>query len=142
VALADVAYANGASHTLMQKLQGRVDLMKLTAFGAWNTAGNTLGVVIAQACAAVDGDGDANRRFMAHHLIEDWGYQTVVRHQTQRWLNETIGRNDPTPEHVESTRIYIAAHLAEFVDKVRIGYRLGEVRLPWARTFEVDFELM
>lgn len=141
VALADVAYANGASHTLMTLLKGRIDLAALTAFGAWNTAGNTLGVVIAQACAALGGDREANRRFLAHRLIEDWGYQTVVRHEARRWLTETSGCGEPTPATLEALRGQIAARLGAFAADLKLGYVPGAVRLPWGRTFEVDFDL-
>jgi hypothetical protein len=141
VALADVAYANGASHTLLKLLENEIDLKRLTAFGAWNTAGNTLGVVIAQAYAAIRGDHDANRRFLTHHLVEDWGYQTIVRRDTQQWLTETTGSGEPTMFNLDETRAFIARRLREFADRLKLGYTLGEVRLPWARTFEVDFDL-
>lgn len=141
VALADVAYANGASHTLMELLRQEIDFGALTAFGAWNTAGNTLGVVIAQACAAIDGDVDANRRFLAHRLIEDWGYQTIVRHETRRWLKASSGNEELTPETLEAAQLYIAERLEAFAAELRLGFTPRAVWLPWGRTFEVDFDL-
>jgi hypothetical protein len=135
VALADVAYANGASHTLIRLLPAN-DLRRLIAFGAWNTAGNTIGTVVAQAAAAIDGSIDANASFLAHRLIEDYGYQTLVRPQVRAWLRETTGRAEPTDANLAQTAAYIAERLPAYLDR-----RAVRVRLPWSRTFEVDFDI-
>ncbi|MFY7950910.1 MAG: DUF4127 family protein, partial [Armatimonadaceae bacterium] len=86
-----------------------------------------------------------------HRFLEDWGYQQLVRRvvrleNTRRW-----GRHDPDPEsavEVEDTASRIESGLRECLDRLRgigIGAGLdlvpGSVRLPWRRTFEVDFEL-
>ncbi len=48
VALADVAFPNGAEEALMRELRhGDLQLHRLLSFGAWNTAGNTLGSTLA-----------------------------------------------------------------------------------------------
>jgi hypothetical protein len=140
VALADLAYANGASHTLLQALSQHIDLLHLTAFGAWNTAGNSLGTVVAQACAALDGDAAANRRFLAHRLIEDWGYQTIVRHDLRAWLRQTTGHSEPTPDNLEAVTAWTAARLGAFAAEHGLPCRPDNVALPWGRTFEVDFD--
>ena len=87
VALADVAYPNGSDPLLMERLlmpHATLNLARLAAYGAWNTAGNTLGVVVAQAfCAGLVGDNmdrsAAQQKFLAHRFLEDWAYQAVVR---------------------------------------------------------------
>ena len=46
VALADIAYPNGAERRLWTLLQG-LPLARLASYSAWNTAGNTLGSAVA-----------------------------------------------------------------------------------------------
>lgn len=138
VALADVAYANGASHTLMQALPTP---LQLTAFGAWNTAGNSIGTVVAQACASLGGDETANRHFLVRRLVEDWGYQTIVRHDLRDHLRQTTGSSEPSGENLAQTCAWIAERLSAFLTQLNTPYRLNNVILPWKRTFEVDFEL-
>jgi len=140
-ALADVAYANGASHTLLRALAQQGDLLDLAAFGAWNTAGNSIGTVVAQACAALGGDTAANRRFLAHRLAEDWGYQTVVRHDLRAHLRQTTGSSEPAPASLAEIAAWTAARLNAFLAEQQLPCRLGAVTLPWGRTFEVDFDV-
>ncbi|HML21456.1 MAG TPA: DUF4127 family protein [Aggregatilinea sp.] len=147
VAVADVAHANGADAALIERLRARVPLDRLAAYGAWNTAGNTIGTVVAQACAAlyeVSPDQQAaQRRFLAHRFIEDWAYQRVVRDEIRDWLDAESKRREPSPDLLDATRARIeaqlAAKLADLPDFE--GLALRNVRLPWDRTFEVDFDL-
>lgn len=136
VALADVAYANGASHALMLCLIENQCLALLSAFGAWNTAGNTLGTVLAQACL-----GD-NRMFMAHRLLEDWGYQTVVRYELRAWLMATHRTIAFEESQMESVIIWAKQALQRFSEDYHLGITLETVRFPWRRTFEIDFDLV
>ena len=53
VVIADVAYANGAEERLIKLLLAQIDVTKLAGFGAWNTAGNTLGGAIASGVIAL-----------------------------------------------------------------------------------------
>lgn len=159
VALADTAYPNGSDPLLMECLfsrTARLDLEKLAAYGAWNTAGNTLGVVIAQAfCAGLIG-GDAGRTaaqktFLTHRFLEDWGYQTVTRRAAREEAARLWGRREPDPaSDAEQARLcaFIEARLAEQLQVLQahgVGLGLylvpGSTRLPWRRTFEVDFML-
>ena len=159
VALADVAYPNGSDPLLTALLlaQGApVALGRLAAYGAWNTAGNTLGVVIAQAaCALLVGDdagrAQAQRVFLAHRFLEDWGYQTVTRREARAESERRWGRRDPDPDdpaRLSSLSLFIEGRLSARLSDLQArgigeGLRLapGSTRLPWRRTFEVDFRL-
>jgi hypothetical protein len=151
VAIADVAYPNGADPALVDLMLAGLDLPSLAAYGAWNTAGNTVGSVVAQAFAAALADGPAGRaaheRLLLHRLVEDWGYQQLVRAQARAWLHAGTGHHDPrTPEAVAATAARIEASLNVVIanlDGFAGRYRIapGSARLPWGRTFEVDFEL-
>lgn len=159
VALGDVSYPNGADPLAMELLLGSdspVNLAGLASFGAWNTAGNSLGTTVAQAVALwVAGDSAdkaAQNIALAHHFLEGWGYQTEVR-KLARAKNRELGWNqDPDPTSAEQqsvtcTSIYegLQPRLARLQER-RVGAGLsilpGSVALPWKRTFECDFTLV
>ena len=159
VALADAAYPNGSDPLLMSLLlePNRMDLAHLAAYGAWNTAGNTLGVVVAQAfCAGLVGeDADraaAQQKFLAHRFLEDWAYQAVVRREARTEAERLWGRREPdadSPEEQAQLCAFIEARLNEYLRALQVhgvGINLqivpGSVRLPWRRTFEVDFDFI
>jgi hypothetical protein len=150
VALCDVAFPNGADDVLMNALDKRGLLGKLSAFGAWNTAGNTLGTVLAQ-CAAVvrkaEGGGmkaEENRQFTFERILDDWFYQSRVRSRIEKTARDNgaspLDLQDQT-ETVEAqarrelrvyARLVAARHFGSTLEKC-------EVSLPWQRAFEVDF---
>lgn len=151
VAIADVAYPNGADPALAELLLAGLDLPALAAYGAWNTAGNTVGAAVAQAFASALADGPAGRaaheRLLLHRLVEDWGYQRLVRAETRAWLRESTGRPEPaTPATAAVTCARVEASLGALIGRLpgfagRYRIAPGSTRLPWGRTFEVDFEL-
>lgn len=136
-AVADVAHANGADWAFLQAL--RPAWPTLLAYSAWNTAGNAIGTTIA---AAVLGHHyGPNQAFLAHRLIEDGLYQARVRQEARAWLMEKTGHHDPVPAQVEETAAWIEARLNAACAAWGLDYRVRGVRLPWGRTFEVDFDL-
>ena len=157
VALADVSYPNGSDPLLMELLLAQNFPLapgRLAAYGAWNTAGNTLGVVVAQAaCAGLIGDNPERARaqcvFLAHRFLEDWGYQTVTRRLARAEAERLWGRREPDPDSLDEQAVlcaFIGERLAERLGELQQrgigdGLTLGDVRLPWRRTFEVDFDL-
>jgi hypothetical protein len=159
VALADVAYPNGSDPLMTEMLLAADCPLRagdLAAYGAWNTAGNTLGVVVAQASSALKRDGDpvrsaAQLRFLAHRFVEDYGYQQRVRREARAFAMSRWGREEPrsdSPDEQAEIAAYIEARLSAILSdlaSVGVGNGLriapGSTRLPWRRTFEVDFEL-
>ncbi|HMQ31760.1 MAG TPA: DUF4127 family protein, partial [Chloroflexaceae bacterium] len=114
VAIADVAYPNGADPALIDLMLAGLDLGGLAAYGAWNTAGNTLGTTIAQGFAALLCDSAEGRAahelLLTHRLVEDWGYQQLVRAEVRAWLRERTGHHDPrTAEEAEAARERVEA---------------------------------
>jgi hypothetical protein len=160
VAIGDVAYPNGADPLAVELLldpSSPLDPAALAAFGAWNTAGNTLGVVVSQAvCSLFIGDdpdrAKAQNMFLAHRFLEDWGYQTIVRRDARAVSLAQFGTRDPNPEDPAQIAAVAAATEAglkralALLQERGIGAGLhlapGSVRFPWRRTFEVDFDLV
>ena len=150
VVVADVAYPNGSDPVLIELLQAHVALPRLAAYGAWNTAGNTIGTALAQGCAArlarTEAQHEAQRRFLLHRFVEDWGYQQVVRREVRQWLLETSGNREPTPANLGATSAWIEGRLQSLIGELpgfAGQYRIvpGSTHQPWNRTFEVDFDL-
>lgn len=150
VIVADVAYPNGADPVLVDLMRERVDLTRLAAYGAWNTAGNTTGVALAQGVALLSASEEpqleAQQRFLLHRFVEDWGYQHVTRTEIGLSLVAQIGSSTITPENIEAVKQAIEADLQKRIDELpgfAKFWRIvpGSVRLPWERLFEVDFDL-
>lgn len=138
-AVADVAHPNGGDLAFVEQLRQVLAWEELSAYSAWNTAANSIGTSIAAAVLAYH--AARNAEFMAHRLIEDVLYQSLVRQQARDWLSATTGYHDPTPQHLDKTTAWIEARLNEACADWGLSYRVRGVRLPWGRTFEVDFDL-
>jgi hypothetical protein len=147
VILADIAYPNGADPACFDALREQADLRKLAGYGAWNTAGNTIGTALAQGCAALDATTAERRhaaeRFLLRHYVEDWGYQQIVRTEVRTWLAHQ-GLSDPTPALLAETVARIELQLQACIEQLpgfAGRWQVRNTRLPWQRTFEVDFDL-
>jgi hypothetical protein len=148
VVVTDIAYPNGADPVFFELLRTACDLRKLAGYGAWNTAGNTIGTALAQGCASLaittPAQQIAAEQFLLHHYLEDWGYQQEVRRAARTWLMETTGTDDPVLSHVPATVAWIGEHLVQLLAQLpgfSERWQLTNTRLPWNRTFEVDFDL-
>lgn len=102
VALADVAYANGADRALVEMLPAYVWPFDLAAYAGWNTAGNTIGSALAHAALRWVGLGQlggeeaaraerAHRSYLSLRFAEDWAYQAVVRQEMARGPVAALG---------------------------------------------------
>ncbi len=150
VILCDVAYPNGSDPFLMAQLFEATDVTQLAAYGAWNTAGNTIGTALAQGAASAmirtPQQTQAHQRFLAHRFVEDYLYQQGVRAEVRAWLAQRTGIPDSAPPIEAETCAYIERALRERLaglPKLGDQWRIApnSVRLPWQRTFEIDFDL-
>jgi hypothetical protein len=150
VILADVAYPNGADPALVDLLRTHVPIDQLAAYGAWNTAGNTIGTALSQGVATrwiqSQKQQAEQSRFLTHRFVEDWGYQFAVRPRLQDWLTEQWGSQTIAVEHLEQVQGFVSEGLHEQLATLRPFAEQwrpvpGSIQLPWQRTFEVDFEL-
>jgi hypothetical protein len=150
VAVVDVAYPNGADPALIDILTASANLPALAAYGAWNTAGNTIGAALAQGCAALGArtaaQREAHERLLLHHFVEGWGYQQVVRREARAAHLASTGRADLAPDEVGAMQAWIEPRLDALIGELpgfagRWRIAPGSTRLPWRRFFEVDFDL-
>ncbi|MFC8231064.1 DUF4127 family protein [Streptomyces sp. NPDC057287] len=149
VAVADCAQPNGADPLLADALIRTGAAHRLTAYAGWNTAGNTLGTVVAHAVTAVAArragrfDERAHLDLLAHRFVEDHGYMTQVRAEIRAELGSVPGRHDHVPED-HPIRARLATALDAYARRLP-GFQArvepGSVHLPWHRTFETDFDV-
>ena len=162
VALADVAYVNGSDLILGELLRQHPAVAGLAAYGGWNTAGNTLGTVIAQAVIRVlalrenapPARVGAHLEFLFLRLLDDDLYQ--ARERTRCMLEDlpTLGVTpsmERLPDRVaaaveERLRTNLglaAANLRDLFIASGLAREItvSHIHLPWSRLFEVGFDV-
>ncbi|SEL23066.1 DUF4127 family protein [Nonomuraea pusilla] len=154
VALADVRHTNGSDPALVEALIEQELIEPLAAYGGWNTAGNTMGSVVAAAVATIAGrrngtlDARAATRLKLHRLVEDYAYQAVVRPRLAREhrLGYTAGQfregafgGERAQGYLDQVETLLRPLLRALAGDDR--WTLGDLTLPWTRTFEIDFTL-
>ncbi len=162
VALADVAFVNGADLILGNLLMQHTKSARLTAFGGWNTAGNTLGTVLAHSVLRLlsrkNGDDPEQTRshyeFLFLRLLDDYFYQTYQRSQCMLedlpafGLMPTMERL-PTPavgkveKRVQERLMLAAGELEQLFINAGVvkAVKVENIHLPWQRLFEVGFDV-
>ncbi|MCL2819497.1 MAG: DUF4127 family protein [Oscillospiraceae bacterium] len=150
--IADIAYCNGADNELMDLLVSENLLDKIHGYGGWNTTSNTLGVVISQGVASCNlglmSIRSNNELYKIHmyKTIEDWAFQANVLKNivTDLAKNKKID-NYNLDEHIGSISERISTEVNEFIgnELTTLGsIKVGDVRLPWGRTFDIDYDLI
>jgi hypothetical protein len=162
VAVADVAFVNAADLILGDLLRQHPQVTALAAYGGWNTAGNTLGTVLAQAVIHVLAlrapvtreQRAAHLEFLFLRFLDDDLYQ--ARERTRCMIEDLpVLGIAPTMErlpddqaaavegHVREHLSHAAADLRDFFvgsGLVR-DVRVSHIHLPWQRLFEVGFDV-
>jgi hypothetical protein len=136
VALADVAYANGADPLLWDALlrDGSIPPC-LAAFAAWNTAGNTIGTVVAMASAWLAGPADprSHAAFLDARLADDLFYEAMLRKVLRDEDPEGICDEAVLGERLAALwRLFLPA---EPIQAIKASF-------PWGRTFEAAVQVV
>lgn len=141
VAIADIAYANGADNALLAELEKRDLLNKLIAYGGWNTATNSTGVVLGQGILADKMTPDDKNKLLLVRLLDDWAYQANVRQVLAGEIGQMKGGtysqlDTAKPAMLKSADQKINAfakeHLSDF------DFKHIKVDFPWNRMFEAS----
>ncbi|KIL36541.1 hypothetical protein SD71_07230 [Cohnella kolymensis] len=157
VALADTAVSNGSDHVFMKQLSRAGLLGRLSAYAAWNTSGNSLGTVIAHAAVEAyyrysgaersEEQKQLSRLFYVFRLLEDWGYQSLVRSEITRYELDSLGGNyfdiaaleADVSAIAETKLLHFAGTFLQDVHADRIS--LDRVYFPWKRMFEIGLDV-
>ena len=151
---ADVRFANGADDALVRSLLAREEFAGLAGYAGWNTCSNSLGTVVAQVVLTFHAREQMSpvryrqirRRYLARRLLDDWGYQTIVRPYLLREVVPMLGADaSQLGEAASAVREAAMSRLREQV-LPPIEHTLGSTGLtgisfPWDRLFEIDVEL-
>lgn len=144
IAVADVAYANGADEAMLPQLLAEIPLQDLSGFAAWNTAGNTLGTAVSQAAllhlAARKGIDakDMKERLLLHRILDDYLYQSLIRREVRARLDET---ETPADQLLSQVKELFIPQAEQLLDGLGASYHVTDIHLPWDRTFEVGIGL-
>ena len=85
--LLDLDFANGGNTELLDTLGQCMPISQLWGYAAWNTASNSLGTLLAQILASRHNTA-ANQAFTAERILDDGIYQTLVRPEVTKQLQE------------------------------------------------------
>jgi len=161
-AVADVAFVNAADLILGDLLRQHPQVTALAAYGGWNTAGNTLGTVLAQAVIHVLAlRAPSTREQRAAHLeflflrfLDDDLFQ--ARERTRCMVEDLPALGiAPTMERLPDDQAAavesrVRDHLSRAAAELRdlfVGsglvrdVRVSHIHLPWQRLFEVGFDV-
>jgi hypothetical protein len=161
-AVADVAYVNGSDLVLGNLLVQHPEIAELSGYGGWNTAGNTLGTVLAQAIIHLAAQFSeisrdqirAHLEFLFMRFIDDYYYQ--ARERTRLMIEDLPelgiqpGFERLPDEHLPEIERRVAEHLQAAAAEleqvfIRSGLvtkvQISNIYLPWKRLFEVGFDV-
>lgn len=153
VALADVRYANGADRTVVGRLLHEPRFAGIVAYGGWNTCSNSLGTAISQAVVAhhlratLPEDDRAYRQVLFLRILDDWGYQSVIRPQLARWVEDHGGSPADLGGHESTAEVLALQGLRnDALPALQASFRhhptvVHRVTFPWHRLFEVRIDL-
>ena len=145
VAVADNAYSNGGELDLIRMMNKRGVLMDVCAYAGWNTNGNTLGTVMAEAVYDYHfGVTSQKQNFLVERYLEDMAYCGHVRANVTEAIQGTELESFGTKEAQDAVAAMAKEQLADFAkeympsiaDKIAIQH----VSMPWKRMFEVRLD--
>ena len=149
VAIADVAFANGGETELIQMLDDNGVWDDVVAYGGWNTSCNTLGTAIATGILSL---GSHNLQGIQagkiYRLLEDWGYQSIVRSKIIDTYLPTISASYYDFGDQENKICHTAKQqlLQCWENTFRhsfsgVSLQIADLSFPWHRMFEINLNL-
>jgi len=151
VSVADVAVLNGSDEFLMQLLKANNLLEKLTSYGGWNTAANSIGTTVAHShiMSYFKNKDDLSKKrieisnkFLFLKYLEDWGYQHKIRADLTQNLDD-YGLNYFNLKDKEAMiSNQVKKRLVNFQKEYLSSFNYNfSVEMPWNRMFEVKIEI-
>lgn len=145
VAIADVAFANGADNSLMNQLEKNNLQFKIKAYGGWNTATNASGFLIGAGVLTKFMNDKNIAELLTTRYIDDWIYQANVRQEIFGASYGIMGEGNPSDlkEKLEPLEKLLNEKMTALTAanlKLPARWHLENLKfsLPWQRTFECD----
>jgi hypothetical protein len=140
VALADIAFSNGADNALVKELVSTKVTKKLVAYAGWNTASNSIGYAVSQGLLAEYMENDKKDRLITVRLLDDWLYESNARQILRRNLIWRNGWNDwsLTDAHKNGAQRSLWYIMQSLAKGTYLENEVGTFSylLPWNRSFE------
>lgn len=140
VALADVAFANGADNSLLFELNRAHLCPRLNSYSGWNTADNSIGYALAQGLLANNMSMDQKNSLLKIRLIDDWLYQANIRPKIIKRFFKinpseqyNLGLETDKINSVISEELLYKSKDYSFFQKFNF-----KTILPWQRLFEIN----
>ncbi len=141
--LLDLTHANGGDIPFMLFLNGRMPLMKLAGYSAWNTASNALGTILAQIGSDHLRGDIPSEDSLRERLLDDLLYQSLVRQRFQEALQaegEDIWNISDT-ERAQAVLNDCFQETRPLIDELMGPDTRFAAKLRWPRIFEIDIEI-
>ncbi|HCP14319.1 MAG TPA: hypothetical protein DIT32_00790 [Peptococcaceae bacterium] len=161
VGLADTAKINGASKAFIDTVGVASVYTYVDAYAGWNTAGNSLGTVMAHLLFLEKGQalkGPGRSAALASHrslqrlrLIDDYIFQSQVREEFVKWSlgqgfsyltfgNRWAEANEKLQTMMEKALSAYPELLPEISNLSESGASADRFTFPWPRSFELQIE--
>jgi hypothetical protein len=141
VAVADIAFGNGADNSLMAEMIAQDIPRRLAAYSGWNTASNSIGFAVAQGLLAKEMSESDRKNMLSVRLLDDWAYQANVRQEVKRNVIDAMEINGV---HLGSSRSMVEAETSARLNRFA-AEKFGTFSVPkfaakhpWDRMFEVQ----
>ncbi len=144
VAVADVAYGNGADNALVAQMFQDKIAMQVAAYSGWNTASNTTGYALAQGILSKQMSPEQQKKTLWSRYTDDWAYQANVRmnvYKSTVWPAQINGMD--LGKDNKRVQWIVQKSLREFMGSyidTGVANKL-KVTLPWERMFEVHVQV-
>ena len=144
VAIADVAYANGADNALVQGLFDQRLAWSLAAYAGWNTAANTIGFALVQGLQAAYLTTEDKEDLLLVRYLDDWAYQSNVREAVRKEL--VWPRQWKDGAFRSEQKLFLESSITEKMRSFIKPYITSKAiskwqfTLPWNRTFEIKVD--
>ncbi len=140
IALADVAYANGADNGFMLEMCRQAAIADLSTYSAWNTADNSIGYAIATGILVPKMNKMQRERILQTRFLDDWFYQANVRATLKTMLLEdNINIFSIPPQYNKLVTQKLNEQLQNFNrEHNNLVNKNFTALLPWQRLFEVQ----
>lgn len=142
IALADVAFANGADNSLLFELNKAHLCPYLNAYSGWNTADNSIGYALAQGLLANNMSSEQKLILLRTRLTDDWLYQANIRPKiVSRFFKKTPYEQYNLGAETDKINSLIWEELYYKTNDYSIfkGFRF-KTTLPWQRLFEINIQ--
>lgn len=140
IAVADIAYGNGADNALVHQLFKNKLAWRISSYSGWNTASNTTGYALSQGLLASMMSETNKKKMLLIRYTDDWAYQANVRMQIYKETVWPAGINgmdlgQNTRKVSSAVREKLNAFWGKYLEN-EVTKKI-KISLPWDRMFEV-----